>query len=150
MTIWNWIRFFKSFEIAYMKLLGQNIFGKCLPKIFAKTMYSRNDFPGNSRFRTKVRSHFFRRQYSRNLLCGQKKESRNLQYFLEYPKNWVVDGWSGHLHSGRLDRWTLEAWTVGAWTIGLWRLGHLDTSTLDAWTLGVWNIECLDSGGMDP
>ena len=88
-----------------MKLLGQNILEKCLSKFFAKAMYSRNGFPGNSRFGTKVRPHFFRRQYSRNVLSGHKKERTNLQYFIHTTK------------------WNTQK--TGRWTDGL------DTYTLD-------------------
>ena len=35
-----------------------------------------------------------------------------------YPKNWDLDGWSGHLDSGRSDVRTFDAWILDAWTPG--------------------------------
>ena len=123
-----------------MKLLGQNILEKYLSQFFAKTMYSRYDFPVRSRFYTKVRPHFFRRQYSRSLLCGQKRKGQ-----IYNTLSTLQNGVPKKLGSGPIV-WTLTLWTLRPLDFGRSDSRRLDTWTLDAWTLGLWKLGCLDSG----
>ena len=137
--------FFKSFEIAYIKLVGQNILEKCCTKFFFKIMHSSNSnilhlvegvslnletygFPRNRPFRIKVKSHLSRRHYSGNLPSGQKTGKD--KFVMLFP----------HYKIAYQKSCTLDACTFGLWTLGVWTTGRLDfrqlhPSNLDAWTL---------------